>query len=78
MPSSRGSSQPRDLARLCLLRLLNGPAVSLPLAPPGKPACTLLYIKLTTNENYRIPQGTPLSDLNGKEIQKSEGICIRL
>ena len=32
MPSSRGSSQPRDETRLCLLQ-----AGSIQLAPPGKP-----------------------------------------
>ena len=35
MPSSRGSSRPRD--RPCLLHLLHWQAGSLPLAPPGKP-----------------------------------------
>ena len=36
MPSSRGSSQPRD-GTLFSYRLLHKPVGSLPLAPPGKP-----------------------------------------
>ena len=36
MPSSRGSSWPRD--RTCLLYLLHRQAGSLPLSPPGKPS----------------------------------------
>ena len=35
MPSSRGSSQPRD--QTCILGLLHWQAASLPLVPPGKP-----------------------------------------
>ena len=36
MPTSRGSSQPRDLTHTSLC-LLHSQADSLPLAPPGKP-----------------------------------------
>ena len=39
MPSSRGSSQPRDQTQIsCLLCFLHWQMGSLPLAPPGKPA----------------------------------------
>ena len=37
MPSSRGSSWPRDQTHVCLLSPLHWQAGSLPLAPPGKP-----------------------------------------
>ena len=39
MPSSRGSSQPRDQTRISLC-LLHWQACSLPLAPPGEPVLT--------------------------------------
>ena len=62
MPSSRGSSQPRD--RICLFCLLHWQAGSLPLAPPGKPNFahtflkfhqdpTLLYLNIS-NSSFKI------------------------
>ena len=43
MPSSKGSSQPRDRNHIHLLCLLHWQVGSLPLAPSRKPPCTLRY-----------------------------------
>ena len=48
IPSSRGSSQPRDRTCISLLHLLHWQVGSLPLAPPGKPlACMQWKAKLS-------------------------------
>ena len=48
MPSSRGSSRPRD--QTCILWLLCWQAYSFPLAPPGKPAISWSLLKFMSTE----------------------------
>ena len=54
MPSSRGSSPPRD--RTCASCLLQWQVASLPLAPPGKPECWLQTIRIRQDATSRIPK----------------------
>ena len=50
LPSSRGSSQPRDLT--CVSCLLHWQAGPLPLTPPGKPKLSPSPLNLTSNQCY--------------------------